>query len=91
MRLDKLKPAWVRAGLILATILVFAWHVQAGFDPTLGAIAFALALGLVTFESGRQRAKRVTREQAPLAGPRPPAVPPPPRVPHRGAKRPKGR
>jgi hypothetical protein len=56
MRLDKLKPAWVRAGLILATILVFAWHVQAGFDPTLGAIAFALALGLVTFESGRQRA-----------------------------------
>lgn len=74
MRLDNLKPAHARVGLILSTVLVFAWHVRAGFDPTLGAIAFALGFGYMMFEDRHQRAKRAGR------APTPPAAPPPPRT-----------
>lgn len=67
MRLDKLRPGWVRAGLILATGLVYAWHVAADFDDTLGAISFLVSCGLPAFELRR----RASHASTPAAGPPP--------------------
>lgn len=91
MRLEKLKPVWIRAGLVLATILVFAWHVRADFDPTLGLIAYGISLGLVMYEGWREAAQQSNRGPTPAAARLGLATPPASRARRRDPNRPPGR
>lgn len=91
MRFEKLKPVWVRAGLLVATIVLFAWHVRADFDPTLGLVAYVVSLGLVAYEGWRKAAQQSNRGPTPAAARLGLATPPASRARRRDPNRPPGR